>query len=115
MRTVLKSIAWILGILAALGLLLYAFFLDVWTVHRDDPKLSASILPLLHPGDVLLVARRGSPSRNALVRCDDPDAPGRFVVARIVALPGETVKVTGERLFVDNKVGPRPDRATRRW
>jgi signal peptidase I len=51
--------------------------------------------PDLRPGDRLLVdpgGRRGRPiERGALVVLDDPEAPGRSLIKRVAALPGDVV------------------------
>jgi hypothetical protein len=44
-----KFVVWVVGTFGVLGLLLYAFAFDVWTVPADDPLLTASIAPTLNP------------------------------------------------------------------
>src|SRR5579872_6465256 len=84
MRAWLKLVAWVTGILGVVGLLLYELVFDVWVVPSDDPLLAASIQPTLMAGDVLVVTRHTSVVRGNLLRCDDPQAPGRYVVARAI-------------------------------
>jgi len=93
MRTWLKLVAWVGGILGAVVLLLYVFVFDVWTIPGDDPMESASIEPNLSAGDVVLVSRHTTVTRGNLLRCPDPQAPGRFVVARAIASGGEHVEI----------------------
>lgn len=82
--------------------LLYAFVFDVWTVPSDDPALTASIAPTMGAGDVVLVSRHmGGVSRGFLLRCADPDAPGRFVVGREAALVGEEIRIVNDTVQVD--------------
>lgn len=93
---------WIVGIFAVIVGVLYAFVFDVWTVPSDDPAMLASIAPTLGAGDVVLVSRHaGATERGFLLRCADPDAPGRFVIAREVALAGENVAIHGDSVSVD--------------
>ncbi len=95
MRSFLRGVAWLLGITAVVALILYATVFDVWVLPSDDPAFTASILPTLAPGDVVLVTRRGSaPSFESLEKCADPDAPGRFVVGRVAGLAGDTIEIS---------------------
>jgi signal peptidase I len=57
-----------------------------------------SMAPTLLPGDHLLVRPARRLRRRDLVVVSDPDAAGRWVVKRVVALPGETVVVDGRTL-----------------
>jgi signal peptidase I len=104
-RSLLKFLAWTAGILATIVAILYFFVFDVWTVQKDDPQFSASLAPTLRPDDVLLVSRHGTPARGSLVRCLDPDAAGRYVVARVTGMPGEVVHIKQERVTLDNQTG----------
>jgi signal peptidase I len=98
-------VAAVAGIVAGV---LYAFFLDFWTVPGDDPLLTAAIAPTLAPGDVVLVSRRMKIERGHLMRCPDPQAPGRFVVARAVAQWGERLDLSSESVVIDNHSVPSP-------
>ncbi|HEY3819104.1 MAG TPA: signal peptidase I [Polyangiaceae bacterium] len=108
MRTWLKLVAWVGGILGAVGLLLYAFVFDVWTIPSDDPMESASIEPTLSAGDVVLVSRHTTVTRGNLLRCPDPQAPGRFVIARAIAPGGEHLEIHDEVVTIDGKRLPSP-------
>ncbi len=101
-----KFLAWVLGMAAVAALALYELVLDVWVVPADDPLLTASVAPTLSPGDVVLVARHSTLDHGYLARCPDPDAPGRFVVARAIAKAGETVTFDGEIVNVDGHHTP---------
>jgi signal peptidase I len=94
-RSFFRGVAWVVGILAALALILYATVFDFWVVPSDDPSFTASILPTLAPGDVVLVTRHGSaPSLESLEKCADPDAPGRFVVARVAGVADDKIEIS---------------------
>lgn len=108
MRTWLKILAWVGGILVVVGVVLYAFVFDVWTVPKDDPMESASIEPTLSAGDVVLVSRHTSVTRGNLLRCPDPQAPGRFVVARAIGVGGETLELRDEVVMIDGRRTPSP-------
>lgn len=108
MRTWFKVIGWILGVVGAVLLVLYLGFFDVWTVPADDPLLSASIEPTLSAGDVVVLTRRTDVSRGNLVRCADPQAPGRSIIARAIARFGDKLDVAGEVVAIDSKRTPSP-------
>jgi signal peptidase I len=108
MRTWLKLIGWVGGIGGVVVLVLYIFVFDVWTVPTDDPMESASIQPTLGAGDVVLVSRHTSVARGNLLRCPDPQAPGRFVIARAIGSPGETFELRDEVVTLDGKRLPSP-------
>jgi len=96
-------LAWISACAIAVAVVLYAFFMDVWRVPVDDPLLGASLEPTLRAGDLVVFMRRSTVTRGILLRCLDPDAPGRFVVARSVARSGEHVEIRNEVVMVDSR------------
>jgi signal peptidase I len=108
MRTWLKIVMWVVGVLGAVALVLYLGFFDVWTVPTDDPMLAASIEPTLTAGDVVVVTRRTEVARGNLLRCADPQAPGRFVIARAIARFGDEIEIEGESVSIDKRRTPSP-------
>jgi signal peptidase I len=108
MGTVLKLTFWLLAVLGVILGVLYAFFLDVWVLPTDDPMLSASVEPNVSAGDVLVLGREGTVGYGNLLRCADPQAPGRFVVARAIAHAGEKIVIENEIVLVDGKRTPSP-------
>jgi signal peptidase I len=101
MRTWLKILAWVGGIVGAVLLVLYIFVFDVWTVPADDPLLSASIEPTLSAGDVVVISRHTTVARGNLLRCADPQAPGRFVIARAIGRFGDKLAISDEVVSID--------------
>jgi signal peptidase I len=99
---------WIAAVFGAVGIVLYAFFFEVWVVPSDDPLLAASIAPTLQPGDVLVVSRRFNVERGNLLRCPDPQAAGRYVVARAIGHWGDQLDLTGEFVSIDSHTTPSP-------
>ena len=89
---------WIVGVAAVVALVLYLFVFDVWTVPGDDPALVAAMAPTLAPGDVVLVTKSVSTGDGYLLRCADPQVPGRYVVTRQAGKTGSTVAVEGRDL-----------------
>jgi signal peptidase I len=98
-----KLMSWLGGIAGGVLLVLYVFFFDVWRVPTDDPLLAASVEPTLTAGDVVVVTRHSSASRGNLLRCGDPQAPGRFVVARAIAQSGDMLDIRDELVSIDSR------------
>jgi signal peptidase I len=108
MGALLRILFWV-GIFVAAGCgALYLLFFDVWRVPSDDPWLSASIQPTLAPGDLLVIVRRPEIGRGQLLRCIDPQAPGRFVVARAMGEGGDRLAIEGEAVSIDGHRTPAP-------
>ncbi len=87
------------GILAGIVLIFFA----PWTVPGDDAQFAVSIEPTLSPGDVILVLRSTGTGDGALVRCTDPDSPGRFVVGRVVGNGGDKVEFSKGTMLINGK------------
>jgi signal peptidase I len=103
-----RFLAWVGLILGSLGVFLYFAFFDVWKVPGDDAQFAVSVEPTLTAGDLVVIARHGSPGRGNLVRCADPDEPRRWVVGRWMAGPGERVEFAGEGVSVDGQRATSP-------
>ena len=108
MRTWFKFIGWIVGVVGAILLVLYLGFFDVWTIPVDDPMLSASIEPTLTAGDIVVLTKRTDVSRGNLLRCADPQAPGRFVIARAMGRFGDRIEIGSEVVSLDGHRTPSP-------
>jgi signal peptidase I len=108
MSTWFKIVAWVVAIAGAVGLVLHLYFLEVWRIPTDDPLLAASIEPTLSAGDIIVMTRRRSIDRGNLVRCSDPQAPGRFVIARAMGRFGDRVDLKDEVVMIDGKHTPSP-------
>ncbi|HKQ68465.1 MAG TPA: signal peptidase I [Polyangiaceae bacterium] len=103
MKTIFRLILWITVALAALLGILRATCIRLWTMPGDDALLSLSVMPTLEAGDELVLWRVGIPGFGELVECPDPEAPGRFVVGRILGEPGDTVVVDRAYITVNDK------------
>lgn len=100
MKKFLKGLAWVVGILAVIILILRLTMFKTWTIP-EDIALDSSIRPSLQSGDVVLVMTVGKRSFGQLVRCTDPEDPQRWVVGRIVGMEGDTVEVDGPSVTVN--------------
>ncbi|RYE82688.1 MAG: signal peptidase I [Myxococcales bacterium] len=108
----LRTIGWTAIVLAVILGALRATVLRWWRVPTDDPTLGASLAPSLYPGDFVLLWR-GTVKFGDLARCADPEAPGRYVVGRIMGEPnddlelgGDTVSVNGKRSVQEHSCSP---------
>jgi signal peptidase I len=91
-RKFLKGLLWVTGILAIIVVILRLTMFRVWTIP-DDLVLDSSLRPTLASGDVVLLLTVGDRGFGSLVRCTDPEDPGRYVVGRVVGLQGDEVDV----------------------
>ena len=91
MRGFVKFVVWfaLLGVAMVFGL--KATCLEFWTMPNDDALLSLSVMPTLEAGDRLVLLRIGTPGFADVVRCPDPEVPGRFVVGRILGEQGDRI------------------------
>lgn len=102
MRKFLRGLAWTVGIIAAIIGLCRATFLRWWKVPADDPALTTSMAPNLAAGDILLLIR-GKPKLGDLMRCADPEQPGRYVVGRVLAEAGDKIELTNDDVIVNGR------------
>lgn len=109
MRKFLRVTLQIAAVLIVLGVLGRLLLFKAWTIPDPDQTgddkdawTSASIAPTLRGGDTVLVLFRGTPGFGDLVRCPDPEEPGRWVIGRIVGVEGDTVEVENHILRVNN-------------
>jgi signal peptidase I len=64
----------------------------------------ASMEPTFHNGEYLIVDqlsyRLSEPERGDVIVFKYPLIPSRFFIKRIIAMPGETIKIEGEEVFI---------------
>ncbi len=101
-RKALRALIWI-AIICAVLVGVVAIFVEPWTVPGDDPQFAVSIEPTLSTGDYVLVTRSSGAADGALVRCADPDAPGRFVVGRVIGSGADVIEFANGTLLVNGK------------
>ena len=104
MRTLVKFVVWVTLIAGGIVALLRVTCLRVWTMPSDDALMSVSVMPTLEAGDVLVLLRLGTPTFGELVRCPDPEAPGRYVVGRILGEPGDAIVAELGAVTVNDKL-----------
>lgn len=106
-RKAVRILFWVAIVCAVLVGIVFAFF-EPWTVPGDDAQFAVSIEPTMSVGDVVLVLRTTGVADGALVRCSDPDAPGRFVVGRVIGRTGDKVEFVQGTLRVNGKTPSAP-------
>jgi signal peptidase I len=99
-RKFLRFLAWTVAISGAVVGILCAFAIRFFTVP-DDLILAASVRPNLEGGDLVILWRLTAPKYGDLVVCPEPDNPGEFIVGRLLAEPGDTIEVKGDRIWVN--------------
>jgi signal peptidase I len=102
-RGFVKFVVWLTLFGVAMIAGLKATCMDTWTMPNDDPLMSLSIMPTLEAGDRLVLFRIGTPGFGDVVRCPDPEAPGRFVVGRILGEQGDRVVAESGTVTVNEK------------
>jgi signal peptidase I len=74
-----------------------------WRVPQDDPYLTASISPSVHPGDLILLWRLTKPGMGDLVLCPEPRKPERVVIGRIAGESRDDIEVNGADITINKK------------
>lgn len=92
---------WLKTIAAALviAVVIKTFIMDATKVAGD------SMLNTLHHGDMLMVNKIGKRfsryHRGDIVILEAPDYPGRLYVKRVVGVPGDTISLENEKVYVN--------------
>jgi signal peptidase I len=102
-RGFVRFVVWfaLFGVAMVAGL--RAICIDFWTMPNDDPLLSLSVMPTLEAGDRLVLFRLGTPGFGDVVRCPDPEQPGKFVVGRILGEQGDRIIAETGNVTVNEK------------
>lgn len=105
----MKRIPWFLKLLALLVLVFAAGRLLMTQVLGNDKVSGDSMQPTLQGNDRLLSLRHTAITRNRIVVIKAPDAPaGTLYIKRVIGLPGDTVRVKNERLYINGKLQKQP-------
>ncbi len=103
MRSLLRYVVWAAIIVGAVVALARATAIRWWRVPVDDPWLGASVAPSLQPGDWVILWRLTRPTEGDLVRCPEPKAPERIVVARVLATGNDQIEFTKGMLKINGQ------------
>ena len=103
MRKFFRVLAWIAVVVGVIVGLLRVIAIRWWRLPSADAYLAASVMPSLRGGDLILLWRFTKPKFGDLVLCAEPKHPERVVIARIAGESGDKVRVTGSRLWVNER------------
>jgi len=82
------------------------FFVRWLRLPENDPVFTTSLLPSLEGGDLIIVQRVTKPIFGDLVLCPEPNYPQRYVIGRILGLPGDVVRINAQAPEVNGKTFP---------
>lgn len=98
MKALIKFIFWLAVFLAVLAVIGRIFLFHVAQTN------SFSMVPNLIPGDYFLVSKRSTLDPGDIAVCRNPENPASMVVLRVIALPGTTVSVKGNKIRLGHSV-----------
>ncbi len=105
----MKRIPWFLKLLLILAVAFTAARLLMTQVIGNNQVSGDSMQPTLQSNDRLLSRRHASIAHNQIVVIKAPDAPaGTLYIKRVIGLPGDTVRVKNERLYLNGKLQKQP-------
>lgn len=106
--TSLGEFVWeILQTLVMAGLLIVFFRAFIFQNYIVEGN---SMLETLHPGERVIVSRlsyiAGEPQRGDIIVFEYPLDPSRDFVKRIIGMPGETISIRNNQVFIDSRPLP---------
>lgn len=110
MKLLARIVFWVLLVGGVVWGILYLTILEPWTIPSTDAAFTTSLLPNFLGDDLVILSRRNDAQVGWVVRCADPDAPGLFVMGRVLARAGETVDIQNGLARVDNHSPSSPTR-----
>ena len=98
----------ILDLVVYCAVILLITFLIVHFVGQRTEVIGNSMVPTLADGDNLIVDkisyRFRDPERFDIIVFPSPDEPGKNYIKRIIGLPGETVQIDGNVIYINGQV-----------
>jgi signal peptidase I len=73
---------------------------------ENDPVFTTSLLPTLEGGDLVILQRIARPEFGDLVLCPEPNYPERYVIGRVIGLPGDDLRLKDNAPEVNGKTFP---------
>lgn len=77
-------------------------------VIANEEVFGPSMEPNFEQGDRLIAFRHAKIKRNDVVIIKAPDAPGEFYIKRVIGLPGDSVAVKNNELYINGKKTTQP-------
>lgn len=106
MKALLKFLLILVALAGVLLFVLRLFFFDIAQTN------SYSMVPTLIAGDTIAVKRDAKLELGDLALCRSPEDGITLVVGRVVGLPGMTVEIRDDALFINGDPVPTKDRAS---
>lgn len=98
----------ILDLVVYCAVILLITFLIVHFVGQRTEVIGNSMVPTLAYGDNLIVDkisyRFRDPERFDIIVFPSPDEPGKNYIKRIIGLPGETVQIDGDVIYINGQL-----------
>lgn len=104
----MKKIPWFVQLLLIMVVAFAGARLLMTQVLSNDTVSGDSMQPTLNDKDRLISIRHHSIKRNDIVVLDAPDVAGELYIKRVIGMPGDTVAVKSEKLYVNGKLTPQP-------
>lgn len=73
---------------------------------QNDPVFTTSLLPSLEAGDLIVAQRISPPEFGDLVLCPEPNYPERYVIGRIIGMPGDDLRIKDQEPTLRGKSFP---------
>ncbi|WP_179396214.1 signal peptidase I [Lacticaseibacillus absianus] len=99
---------WLIELIVLIAVVVLGTQLLIKFVISKDIVQGTSMQPTLQDGDRLYSLRHKKVKRNAIVVIEAPDAPGELYIKRVIGMPGDTVRVQDEKLYVNGKQQTQP-------
>ncbi|MFI5302304.1 MAG: S26 family signal peptidase [Polyangiales bacterium] len=95
MKGWMKVVLWIVLTVGPISAAIRYFFLEFYDVPDTAGDMHTwANAPTVEPGDYLATWRGGKPHLGELVLCSDPQAPGKWMMARVIGVAGDLVEQT---------------------
>lgn len=75
-------------------------------IIANGAVIGDSMNPSLTDGDRVLVLRRSNPSRGEIIMFKAPDKDNTYYIKRVVGVPGDSIQVKDDVLYVNNEAQP---------
>lgn len=99
---------WIIQTLILVAIVFFgATLLNRYVLSKDIVQ-GTSMQPTLQDGDRLYALRQKNVKRNDIVVLQAPDSPKELYIKRVIGMPGDTVAVKNEKLYINGEEQNQP-------
>ncbi len=104
----MKKIPWFAQLLLIMVVAFAGARLLMTQVLSNDTVSGDSMQPTLNDKNRLISLRHHSIKRNDIVVLEAPDVAGELYIKRVIGMPGDSVAVKNEKLYINGKLTPQP-------